>query len=132
MDQNQGILQALTGQSQPGWANPDIQKSSMGQSPGPMGQMQGMGNQMMQGFQNSKFGQALAGSPIGQMFGQGQMPAGGMLGGQPPMQPPMMHAPQGVVQPAMQQAPMAGGMAPAMGGMAPVAGGGANPYGGHM
>ena len=126
MDQNQGILQALTGQSQPGWANPDIQKSSMGQSPGPLGQMQGMGNQMMQGFQNSKLGQALAGSPIGQLFGQGQMPSG-MLGGRPPMQPmqPTMHAPQGVIQPAMQQAPTAGiGMAPAAQQT--------NPFGGHV
>ena len=88
MDQNQGILQALMGNrpSMPGWANPEIQRSGVGQLPRPIGQL-----------------------PFGQMPQQAQIP--GMLGGQPPM----MNRPTGITPPVLggaQPQPMVPGMSP--------------------
>ncbi len=105
MDQNQGMVQALMrptpmtpggapggAPSMPGWANPEIQQSGMGQPQGPLGQLQGMRTQAQQYMHDPN-------NPIGKMlgqFGQSQMPqmpwgrmpqAPGMLGGQPPIMP---------------------------------------------
>jgi hypothetical protein len=89
MNANMNILQALTGgASAPGWANPEIQKGSMGQPEGPLGQLEDRGNNFWQKVQNSRAGPELSrlfGGQIGQPIPQ--VPQTGMLGGQPPQSP---------------------------------------------
>lgn len=138
MDFNQGVLSALKG---PGWANPEIQKSSLGQPQGSMGVMENLGNELQQGFQNSKLGQYLENpnNPLGKAFGQleQRMPQFGQMGQmfQQPMgmlgQPPQMNRPTGTIPPVTQPQPPSFNPPPAtMPNMTPYGGGmQATPYG---